>query len=66
MREMIIIKKNQNEMPEIKKWQIPAKKMANVFMGLFIRLDTAEVCISVLEHISTETFKSEKDEIEKE
>ena len=42
------------------------KKMANVFMGLFIRLDTTEVCISVLEHISTETFKSEKDEIEKE
>ena len=61
MREMIIIKKNQNEMPEIKKWQIPVTKMANVFMGLFIRLDTAEVCISDLEHISAETFKSEKD-----
>ena len=63
---MIIIRKNQNEMLDIQKWQIPATKMANAFVGLFIRLDTAEVSILTLSTSQQKPSKLKKTkEIEK-
>lgn len=53
-------------MLDIQKWQIPATKMANAFVGLFIRLDTAEVSILTLSISQQKPSKVKKTkEIEK-
>lgn len=56
-REVKILRKNQNEMLEIKN---TVTEIKNAFEGLLSRWDTAEERISELEDISIETCKSEK------
>ena len=54
---MEILRKNQNEMLEMK---ITVTQMKTAFDGFISRLDMAEERISVLEGISTEPFKTKK------
>lgn len=56
-KEMEILRKTQKEMLEMKN---TVMEMKNAFDGLISRLNTAEERISVLEAISIEVSKTEK------